>query len=395
VCGGSEAEVLREQRFLVPDELDVPDQLDIVCCLACGVGFADTAAAQERIDRTYREHSKYVDHGQAPVEAAPAAEPPWDLERLSKTADFLGTVVPDRSVRTLDAGCATGALLGFLKAGGFTDLVGIDPSPAAVAVARERHGVDARAESFTAPPPDLGRFGLVTLTHVFEHIGDLDVAIAKLAELLEAGGLAYVEVPDARHYVDHLVAPLQDFNTEHINHFSLPTLSYAMAAGGFEAVSTGEKVIGCSATDTYPAIYGVWRKAEDRAPRPAPVRDEVLVAALREYVAASDAQLARIDDQLRRELGDASEVAVWGAGQLGMKLLRDSALADLAVTTVVDSSPQKQGLKLGRWRIAAPADLAACPDAPIVVTSMLHDDAIEHSIRAVYALPNPIIRLAR
>ena len=41
-----------------------------------------------------------------------------------------------------------------------------------------------------------------------------------LTPLLKTDGLLYVEVPDAVAYTEYLYAPFQDFNTEHINHFS-------------------------------------------------------------------------------------------------------------------------------------------------------------------------------
>ena len=58
------------------------------------------------------------------------------------------------------------------------------------------------------------------------------VAIANLRALLQEGGLLYVEVPDARRYAEQVNAPSQDFNCEHINHFSLQCLHNAFARHG-------------------------------------------------------------------------------------------------------------------------------------------------------------------
>jgi SAM-dependent methyltransferase len=399
VCNGRTAQVLHTQHFVVPRELAVADRFDVVSCMFCGAGFADLPTQQELIDDAYREHSKYVDHGHRADPGRDdqfvAPEPRWDLERLEQTASFLSGFIEDRTTRILDAGCATGALLGYFKARGFHDVVGLDPSPSATAIARRGRGVEAIAASFMAPPPQLGTFGLVTLTHVLEHIADLDAAITRLRDLVDEGGLAYIEVPDARHYADHLVAPFQDFNTEHINHFSLPTLSAAMSAGGFEAVTRGEKVIGCSQSHTYPAIYGIWRKNAAIPGQVSTRRDDSLVEGLTRYTEMSKRLLRDIDDRLRDVVTAHESVIVWGAGQLAMKLLCDTVLATAPIAAIVDGSTQKQGLHFANHVVQGPGVVQSLPGVPIVIASMLHDDSIIDSIKSQSGDANPVIRLGR
>ncbi|MEU0236283.1 class I SAM-dependent methyltransferase [Nocardiopsis sp. NPDC006198] len=63
--------------------------------------------------------------------------------------------------RVLDVGVGTGRHALALQASG-KDVVGLDPSPGAVEVARQR-GVDARLGSIAAPPADIGRFDALLL----------------------------------------------------------------------------------------------------------------------------------------------------------------------------------------------------------------------------------------
>lgn len=394
ICAAMHGDVVHSQRFAVPDELQVAESFDVVACTSCGFVFADTGTDQDVLDEVYEEHSKYADtsiydEGQ---DAETLPEAPWDVDRLRATAAFLAEAVPDRSARLLDAGCATGTLLGFLGDQGFTNLVGLDPSPVATATAGRVHGVEAHAASFFSPPEDLGTFDVIVLSHVLEHLADVSEAARSLHRLLRPGGLAYLEVPDAPHYVDHLVAPFHDFNTEHINHFSPTALHRLLTGVGFEQVTSAEKVVMCAPTFTYPALYGLWRRVDNPSSPSQTNGDPDLRAGIDAYIAQSTQLLAAIDADLRARLD--GEVIVWGAGQLAMKLLRDTVLAETPIAAVVDGSPQKQGLHLA-GTLMHPPEVVKELTQPIVVTSIHHEESILSAIRGELGVDNEIVRLHR
>ena len=408
LCDASEGEVLHTQEYAAPPEIQTQRIVDVVGCPACGLVFADVAIAQTDLDKVYEEHSKYADttlFGRGPtLEAREAAAPmppeaPWDLARLEATADYLADQVADRGARILDAGCATGSLLGYLWRHGFTDLVGLDPSPLAVATATRIHPIVGVVGSFVTPPADLGQFDLVMLTHVLEHLGDVRTAAASLARLVRPGGLAFLEVPDAARYAELMVAPFHDFNTEHINHFSVALLDRLATEHGFDAVDLGTKTVMCSARHSYPAAYGLFRKRPSSGSPVAPARnanscvaDLGLVEETKRYVAASTALLARIDADLRVELRDMPSVAIWGAGQLTMKLLCDTVLADVDLVAIVDGSPQKHALVMAGHVVQAP-EVLGDRDVTIVIGSMHHAESIASAIAE--RLPRAtVVRLA-
>jgi 2-polyprenyl-3-methyl-5-hydroxy-6-metoxy-1,4-benzoquinol methylase len=167
---------------------------------------------------------------------------PYDAARLQKTAECIAEFLPDKSVRILDIGCANGGLLGYLKKLGYNNLCGLDPSPACVENTKQLYGIEAYAGSIFTPPQDLGDFDLVILSHVLEHIQDLKFSVKLIEQLIKVGGYLYVEVPNASGYVDHVFAPFQDFNTEHINHFYHPHLSNLLIQFGLTNKLIGEKV---------------------------------------------------------------------------------------------------------------------------------------------------------
>lgn len=387
VCDASRGEVLCHQTYHAPSELNAPADVDIVTCVRCGVCFADLPTAQEVLDETYRDHSKYADTSlyaddEEEVEIQVPTDAPWDLQRLAGTAAWLAGKVP-ADARVLDAGCATGALLGFLKREGFTDIVGLDPSPIATATAARTYGTPTVTGSFLTPPSDIGEFDLVVLSHVLEHIADVQGAIRGMWQLTRPGGHVYLEVPDAERYVDYLVAPYHDFNTEHINHFSIGTLRLAMERAGFTTELVERKDVLCSPTDLYPAVYGLFKRTEvpSAGAGDSIERDQGLVDSIVRYVDASAALLDTIGDRIRAAAGS-DPVVVWGAGQLSMKLLA-GPLRDVKVSALVDTSAAKWGQHYGDLEVIGPDQLLD-DGAPILVTSIHHQESIVSSITSAF-----------
>lgn len=378
LCEGCACSLRYSQRLTLPVEFGFVANLDVVTCDRCGFAFANVPLSQRDIDRTYEDHSKYADDS---LIASAASDPPWDVDRLRSVATWLANQVDDRTTRVLDVGAAGGSFLAAMRDEGFASVLGIDPSPAAARLAKQRNNIEVIAGSFLTPPPNLGSFGLVTLQHTLEHLRDVRGSIAFLRAVLDDGGLAYLEVPDARRYADFVAAPFQDFNTEHINHFSLAKLAEAMSNAGFIPIATGEKAIFASASHRAPAAYGLWRKTSP--PSQAAVSfDAGLVEAIERFVRVSEAAMRHIDEALRAQLHDDREVVLWGTGQLAFKLLADTVLREKRVT-LVDASPRKQGLHVGGSPIAAPESLGGS-HAPIVVGSILAADAIAAAIAGAY-----------
>ena len=383
VCDSMEGDVIHRQAFVAPAELAAPDVVDIVVCNACGMCFSDLAVPQFEIDAAYAEHSKYADtslyaaDGEADL---PSTDAPWDLERLEGTAQWLASKVPP-GARVLDAGCATGALISFLQTEGFDQIVGLDPSPVAVATVRRRYGVDAIAGSLFDPPFDLGRFDLVILSHVMEHLRDIRAAVEGLHRMTNLGGLVYVEVPDATGYADRLVAPFHDFNTEHINHFSELLLQSLFHAAGFVTRESGTKVVLSSPTDPYPAAFGLFEKVREDLRWGTVAPDPVLAPAIEEYVEKSSALMDEYTQMIDAEVGT-GPIVVWGAGQLSMKLLA-GPLAGVEVEAVVDGSADKWGMRMGDIEVVSP-DSVGTGMSPILVTSVHHFASIAADIDKRY-----------
>lgn len=394
VCESEFGTLLHTQRFAESSDIGSQAVVDIVSCDRCACGFSDLKIAQDDLDRTYEEHSKYADmsvFGEVSDEDPRLNESPWDLTRLSSTANWISQHVSDRDARILDAGCATGSLIGLLIDHGFTNLVGLDPSPLAAATARKHYKVESFAGSFCSPPSDIGRFDVIILSHVLEHIADVKSAANGLASIVSEGGLVYLEVPDATRYSDFLVAPYHDFNNEHVNHFSLQCLDTLLGLRGFQRIAGGSKEVPIAPNVLYPATFGLWRKSTQY--NQGIHFDGELRKALEKYVEASNSLLSRLDEWISTNIGD-EPVALWGAGNLTLKLLASTCLGAKNVRVIVDGSAQRQGVALSGNLVHDPSELSDFVGT-VIVMSLHHSLSITRAAATVVGERTRVLRLLR
>jgi 2-polyprenyl-3-methyl-5-hydroxy-6-metoxy-1,4-benzoquinol methylase len=368
---------------VLDDGHPLADGYDVAHCESCGFVYADVAATQAAYDAFYATQSKYDDPGSS----TGSGDSPLDRQRLEDTAELLAQALPRRESRILDIGCAGGGLLEALSRRGYRNLAGIDPSAACARMTAEKIGV-AYQGWVTNLPPGIGTFDCVALSHVLEHVLDVPSAIAALPPLLRRGGIAYVETPDAARYAGYVYAPFQDFNTEHINHFSRLCLDRAMARQGFTASGGGERLLRDSPQTVTPSIYGLYRWTGAQAQFPP---DTALRPAILRYIERSRALLHKIDCAIGEALEESPALIVWGAGQLTLKLLAETRLSQAEVIAFVDSNPVRQGRSLRGAPILPPRALRSYPQ-PILIGSLLHHRQILEDIERL-GLPNRVILL--
>jgi len=387
ICKAGAGELLRQQRFVLPEGHPLSAGYDIVCCPTCGFVYADTAVTQADYDAFYARFSKYEDRQTSSGGGESAA----DADRLIQVATYLAEHVPDRRARILDLGCANGGLLKSLKAIGYTNLVGLDPSPTCVATTKAL-GVEAYEGSLFSMPTRLGKCDVVILSHVLEHVQAVRPAIDQLAKMTVPGGLAYIEVPDALRYAELVAAPFQDFNTEHINHFSPHSLAQLLKLCGWELKAKGSKTVFSAPGMPYPATFVLAMKSENAEPRADIIKDTALKETIVDYIARSQTIMDKIEARMQQTLKTSPEVIVWGTGQLALKLLAETSLGQARIAAFVDGNPINHGKVLRGSPILPPEKIRGLTQ-PIIITTILHQEAIASKIRDQMKLTNPIVFL--
>lgn len=387
ICGGADCEVLHTQKFVLAEGHPLSDGYNVVTCDKCGFVYADTQVSQRDYDEFYARFSKYEDI-KTSTGGGGSAE---DAQRLKEMAACIAEAIPDRRARLLDIGCAGGGLLKELEALGYSQLCGIDPSPACVEATKTLCSAEGFVGSLSLLPEEAGQFDGVLLSHVFEHVQDLAQAVQSLNRLIRPGGLVYVEVPDATRYASCLLAPFQDFNTEHINHFSAQSLENLFVMRGWLRTAGGSKTLQAAPGMPYPAVFGFFTKAPASEEFVSWKRDNELQDRIADYIGASRELMRQIDGRIARVLVESDEVIVWGTGQLAMKLLGETCLGRARIAAFVDGNPINQGKVLLGSPILAPSQVPGS-STPIIVTSIIQARAIANAI-AQLDLPNPVVLL--
>lgn len=387
-CGATGQTVLHHQRFIVPEGYPLPSEYDVIACRRCGFVYADPAATQRDYDRFYCEWSKYDDSATATGSGVSR----FDAARLTTTASDIARALPSRAASILDAGCATGGLLTALRGQGCTAVAGLDPSPRCAAASRDR-GFEAYVGSIDSAPAHMPKFDCVVFSHVLEHVYDIPAFFAAARRLLAPGGYLYLETPDATRYDEYLYAPFQEFNTEHINHFSARALENAARRFGFQPIMVEQKVMQTAEDTAYPAAFGLFRDNGGDADGYRVVCDQELPLRIASYIRHSAGQMEKIDHHLADRLANTRRAILWGAGQLAMKLLTLPSLAGVQVCALVDNNPILRGKRITGAPIVGPEEIAGTYEPIlIIIATLLHADEICAQIRRL-GLRNPVLEL--
>jgi SAM-dependent methyltransferase len=384
ICLNLINEKLHTQKFVLPDEHPLSNGYDVIVCNTCGFVYADTSVSQDAYDRFYAQFSKYEDK----KTATGGVENPFDWKRQQETAQQIADIFTNSSASILDVGCANGGLLKAMMDLGYTNVLGIDPSPECVANSQEL-GVNAQIGSLFQPLENAS-FDCVVLSHTLEHVQNLQQAAKWISAVLAEDGMVYIEVPDASRYIEFIYAPFQDFNTEHINHFSMTCLQNLMIAHGFMFISGSAKDLAASADTLYPAVFGFWKKVSV-FPATVPTKDNILQKKIEEYINRSRQIMSNIDARISTLIARTPSIIVWGTGQLSMKLLAETSLSRADILAFADNNPINHGSILSGKPILAPQEISKW-DAPILVTTLLHHRSIAKQIREM-GLKNKIVFL--
>jgi SAM-dependent methyltransferase len=371
VCSSVRHTVLYRQRFEAFTAGSITNAYDVVACDDCGMCYASGLPSEDRFSEYYGQSSKYD------LSGAGAELSQFDSERCRDEAAFIATNVGNRETPILDVGAATGPLLAALRDAGFTRLYGVEPSPDAVRVAVDEHGLDVVVGDATVASAFGTSFGVVTLVAVLEHLVDPAAALQAMAGLLDDDGLFYLVVPDASRFSEFTGAPYQDFSVEHINYFTPQSLRILLASIGLQVSAERQTVLTLTDDCTSPALEVLCRRGDAIGTWE---RDVEGVESLRRYIAASAAKEANVARLLSGLADEGRGMYVWGTGTNALHLLASTRLADCNIVAFLDSNPHYTGATLSGRPVIAPAQVDRI-DAPILVASAVSQSEIAAAAR--------------
>jgi SAM-dependent methyltransferase len=235
-AGPKQARIFLEER-LDPSQLTAlsfasrktPEfmNLRLVQCEVCDLVYADMPPGQDELARAY--HASEFDSAQEADDAAQAY-----IQAIAPALTKL------RSRQSgLEIGAGTGTFLDKLVAAGFENVIGVEPSPAAISAAPSHRKAWIRESIFHAADFDAASLDLVCCFMTLEHVRDPGELTRGVASLLRPGGLFVAVVHDWRAPINRLLgrrSPIIDI--EHMQLFSAQSIERLFSQAGLTEVQS-------------------------------------------------------------------------------------------------------------------------------------------------------------
>lgn len=191
-------------------------------CPNCNLVFADQPPGEGELAQAY--HEAYYDSSEEANDAATAY-----IRAIRPTLDRLM-----RRQTALEIGTGTGIFLEHLLREGFTELVGVEPSSAAIAAAPHSRRVWIREGIFKESDFAPESFDLICCFMTMEHVHDPDAVARAAYHLLRPGGAFVTVTHDYRGLINRLLgkrSPIIDL--EHLQLFSKRSVHHLFSAAGY------------------------------------------------------------------------------------------------------------------------------------------------------------------
>lgn len=214
--------------------------LALVTCPTCDLLYTNPAPAPGALEALYRDAAF-----DAPEESRHASV------TYGRQLPRVAARLPDRR-GALDIGTGDGAFLAELLAHGFTDVAGVEPSAAPVAMAAPEVRGLIRNAPFRATDFAAGTFSLVTCIGTIEHLSDPLALCREARALLKPGGALLLTCHNRRALLNRVLGKKSPiFDVEHLQLFSPASVRGLLERAGF----AGEHIQVRPFVNRYPLDY--------------------------------------------------------------------------------------------------------------------------------------------
>ena len=383
ICHSNNRSLIKRINFSLFEGHPMQGGYDLVQCKDCSFIFADTKVTQAELDNYYSNLSKY----ESKEISTGGGYNDYDRNRLIDTAKYISCKFEDKAIAIADVGCAIGGLLEQLRNEGFNNITGIDPSISCVNITKNEKGINCLHASLFNLDETFGKFDVVILSHVWEHILDLEAALKSIEKILKPNGCIYVECPNAMNYKNLIHAPYQEFNTEHINHFSTSSFYNFFGSRGYDLIDTGIRIMKIANNNDYDAVYSLFRKNFDGIKSDI-VFDSEILPSIKEYIKESDRTYKQIIEQIRSVAKLNENIAFIGIGQFAFKLLK--SVEELGINNklvLFDNNTLNEGKVINHSIVHSGEKLISNftrEKFNIIITSLIYQNEIAKNLKAEF-----------
>ena len=330
----------------------------LVACDECGFLFADGIPDEKIYADYYANLSKY--------DVVGANVNPIDRLRVEAGAKLVNQFA-DKSAKVVDIGCGNSALLGNLRSQGYTKLIGIDPAKNC----SERAKIYGIQNVYCGSIVDfdlslVSDADVVLVMAVLEHLVTPKRSIERLVGGMKVGARLIIEVPSLALFDGIKGEPLGELSIEHLQFFSLTSLTNLMVGLNLKLVGDYEMEL----PHALGTLFAVFECTPDAATEFQDGTSDLVM--MKKYV---DDSIAKLSICFEQQID--KRIILYGAGAHSARLLPQLAERGIHVQAIVDGNPNYHGETLGDIVIKDPMVLTDLPDIPVLVSSFRSEAAIK------------------
>jgi SAM-dependent methyltransferase len=307
----------------------------VVVCADCGMIYASGNTSQGQADEYYSRYSKY--------ETFSMSDTSENYQFRVNFVKFIQSQIPDKSANILDIGCGYGEDLLKLMEIGYINLIGCDLSQKNCVRLEKEFGIYMIKKSlFEINVTDLpSPVDCIILDCVMEHVIDLQTASRRLKSLLNQGGKVIIVVPYVNRFIDGAKYPFEEISMEHVNYFTLNSLSRLMIDSGL--IHSNHTILRMAQSHCLVAVFSYY--------------EEILVEPMSAYIEACEKNINKIVQAINQYVDSQDPIILWGTGTLCQYLFANTKLSQCNILSIVDSNNHYWNHNLNGYCINNPSVL--------------------------------------
>lgn len=372
ICNSMKIENIRRISFNMDNIM--PDFYFLSKCNTCGFVYANTPATSQDYNRYYEENNRYN------------SLPTQDTFSIKVYEKIIGLIRKyiDKNDNVLDIGCGSGNLLKFMKLDGYNNLTGLDPAQKSIDNLLEL-GIRGKIGNIydEIDDDDRGKFDVIILSGVLEHLYDLNSAMKNLVLYLRPGGKVLCFIPNALEYYMYPL-PLPNYiNIEHINHFSPNTAINLFANNGFSLLECNSVAIDFGIIPD-PTLLLAFEYTDTKY---------ITSKNIHKILRINDLKQERFNAAIDELISSGRPIAIFGTGNFARAIILNTNILKGKIICFVDNDKSIQGKSFCGYKVKSP-DFLCEFDGDILILSMHGYKDIKKQIQDM-GIPNKVIVLER
>lgn len=344
----------------------ISGDVDLVTCGDCGCVFLNSENTEEAYLGYYTS-----DYSKAPRY--------YEMFERDDVDDYFEHIYLEISrmakgnCRMLDFGGSWGELANYIeKRNPAWTVEVLDPNDRCNKYAMEKGLKVIHASSSDFLKNNLGKYDVIILNHIAEHMYNLKETLINLKNYLTEDGLIFFEIPDAEGYVEETAPPYMYLTYEHVVHMSNSDVRNLTEVTGYKICCMHKYY---KKVSNYPSLCAILKPQKI-------IGNAIKLSDTEKYIRT---YIDKSYKEIKRVVGNFSKLSdkfiLWGIGASTTILLE--AFGDERIFMLVDGNRSKQGLvyKVGKteFKITAPEDIKA-ENIPILILSYAYKNSISKSI---------------